>query len=474
MKQTFFGRERRHAYSPSAQSTPLHTKPTMPMNRGLQALLAGGLWAVSVLQAQAAEDATLTVTQLLEYQNIAWIIWGGVLVFFMQAGFALLESGSVRAKNAVNVMMKNYTDMCIGGLSFYLLGFGLLMGSNDTGFFGSDHFMPTNLSNLEWAILFFQMMFAATAVTIASGAMAERVSFVGYAIAACVICLFIYPVFASWAWGGYFGGSGWLAERGFIDFAGSTVVHSVGGWLALAGIIVIGPRLGRFAPDGTPRLIAGHNMTLLALGGFILWFGWFGFNAGSTLSITGNIGLIALNTFMAAVSAVVCYTLVCFSMKKAVMLSDSINASLIGLVAITAGCATTTPLFAIIIGAIAAIVYILSKQLLLKLQIDDVVSAVAVHGFGGVWGTLAAGLFYTGDLFNMSRLGVQALGVGTGLIWGLGLGLLMYKLIDVTFGLKASRLHEQRGLDYTEHAELGYPEFQKQMFDTKGLTERHL
>ena len=437
-------------------------------------LLMIGLLAGATNSANAAEEATLTVTQLLEYQNIAWIIWGGVLVFFMQAGFALLESGSVRAKNAVNVMMKNYTDMCIGGLAFYLVGFGLMMGTNDSGFFGTDHFMPVELSNLDWALMFFQMMFAATAVTIASGAMAERVSFIGYAVAACLICLIIYPVFASWVWGGYFGGTGWLTELGFIDFAGSTVVHSIGGWLALAGILVIGPRLGRFAPDGTPRLIAGHNMTLLALGGFILWFGWFGFNAGSTLSITGNIGLIAVNTFVAAVSAVVSYMIISRVLDKAILLSDSVNASLIGLVSITAGCATTTPVFAIIIGAIASVVYILATQALLKLKIDDVVSAVAVHGFGGAWGTLAAGLFYSGDLFNLSRLGVQALGVGVALAWALGLGLVMYKLIDMTFGLKASRLHEQRGLDYTEHAEIGYPEFQKQMFDSKSLTERHL
>lgn len=437
-------------------------------------LLMSGLIIGLSNSAIAAEEVILTVTQLLEYQNIAWIIWAGVLVFFMQAGFALLESGSVRAKNAVNVMMKNYTDMCIGGLAFYLVGFGLMMGNNTSGFFGTTNFMPTDLSNMDWALMFFQMMFAATAVTIASGAMAERVSFVGYAVAACLICLFIYPVFASWVWGGYFGGTGWLTQLGFIDFAGSTVVHSVGGWLALAGVLVIGPRLGRFAPDGTPRLIAGHNMTLLALGGFILWFGWFGFNAGSTLSITGDIGLIVVNTFVAAVSAVLSYMIISRALNKAILLSDSVNSSLIGLVSITAGCATTTPIFAVVIGAIASVVYILSTQALLKLKIDDVVSAVAVHGFGGVWGTLAAGLFYTGDLFNLSRLGVQAIGVGVALIWTLGLGLVMYKLIDMTFGLKASRLHEQRGLDYTEHAELGYPEFQKQMFDSASLTERHL
>ena len=445
-----------------------------------KALLVSG-WVFGVTNHANAADAVhaddaaiLTVAQLLEYQNIAWIIWGGVLVFFMQAGFALLESGSVRAKNVVNVMMKNYTDMCIGGLAFYLIGFGLMMGANDSGFIGTNHFMVMGLSNFDWAVMFFQMMFAATAVTIASGAMAERVSFIGYAVAACIICAFIYPIFASWVWGGYFGGEGWLSALGFIDFAGSTVVHSIGGWLALAGVLIIGPRMGRFAPDGTPRLIAGHNMTLIALGGFILWFGWFGFNAGSTLSITGEIGLIAVNTFVAAVSAVISYILISKVLKKAILLSDSVNASLIGLVSITAGCATTTPIFSIITGAIASVVYILSTQALLKFKIDDVVSAVAVHGFGGAWGTLAAGLFYAEDLFNLSRLGVQALGVGMALVWGLGLGLVLYKLIDISVGLKASRLHEQRGLDYTEHAEVGYPEFQKSIFDSKNLTERHL
>lgn len=428
----------------------------------------------TLANANANESTTLTLAQLLEYQNIAWIIWAGVMVFFMQAGFALLESGSVRAKNAVNVMMKNYADMCIGGIAFYGAGFGLMMGANSSGFIGMSHFAPINLSNFDWALLFFQMMFAATAVTIASGAMAERASFMGYTLAAGIICLFIYPIFASWVWGGHFGGSGWLAELGFIDFAGSTVVHSIGGWLALAGIIIIGPRLGRFAPDGTPRLIAGHNLTLLTLGGFILWFGWFGFNVGSTLSITGDIGLIAVNTFISAISGVIGFMILSRMLGKAILLSDSINASLIGLVAITAGCATMLPVFAIITGLVASLVYVLATHALLKLRIDDVVSAVAVHGFGGAWGTLAAGLFYTEDLFNLSRVAIQALGVSVALVWGLGLGLIMYKLIHVTLGLKASRLHEQRGLDYTEHAEIGYPEFQKQIFDPKSLTERHL
>ena len=419
-------------------------------------------------------DSTITLETLLSYQNTAWIVWAGVMVLFMQAGFALLESGSVRSKNVVNVMMKNYIDMCIGGLAFFAVGYGLMMGNNTSGFFGMSHFFPTDLTSFDWALLFFQMMFAATAVTIASGAMAERVSFMGYVVSAGIICLLIYPVFASWVWGGHHGGAGWLAELGFVDFAGSTVVHSIGGWLALAGVLVIGPRVGRFSDDGTPRPIFGHNLTLLTLGGFILWFGWFGFNAGSSLAVDANIGLIALNTHLAAISAVVGYLLITKLFGKPVLLTESVNASLTGLVAITAGCAFMSPMFAIITGLIGAVVYVASSSLLLKWQVDDVVSAVAVHGFGGAWGTLAVGLFFAGDMFNPARIGVQALGVGVGLAWGLGLGYVMYKALRLTVGLKASKLHEQRGLDVSEHAEVGYPEFQNQLFEASTLSDKRL
>lgn len=421
----------------------------------------------------AVNNSMITIEQLLQYQSIMWIVLGGVLVFFMQAGFALIESGSVRAKNTVNVMMKNYTDMCIGALVFFVFGYGLMMGDNPTGWIGTSHFMPSQMSTTEWAVLFFQSMFAATAITIASGAMAERVKFVGYLWASILSFGVIYPVFAGWVWGGVHGGQGWLAGLGFVDFAGSTVVHSVGGWLALAGVLVLGPRLGRFAPDGRPRVMEGHNLTMVALGGFILWLGWFGFNAGSTLSSDGNLGMIALNTHLAASAAVCGYLVIATLSKKAMLLSDTVNASLTGLVAVTAGCATMAPVWAIVTGLVAAAVYVLGKWLLDRFGVDDVVYAVSVHGLGGVWGTLAAGLFYQGDLLNASRIMVQMLGIGVAFVWAFGLGWMMFYAIEKTIGLRASIQHQQRGLDYTEHAELGYPEFQGVLFEAQTMQQRH-
>lgn len=412
------------------------------------------------------------VTTIPDSQNIIWIMVAAILVFFMQAGFALLESGASRSKNAVNVMMKNLTDVCIGSLVFYFIGFGLMMGDNPSGFFGTNHFMPQNLSNFDWAILLFQMMFAATAVTIASGAMAERVHFGAYILAAACICGFIYPVFASWVWGGHFGGGGWLANMGFVDFAGSTVVHAMGGWVALAGIIVIGPRLGRFGSDGTARDIPGHNMSLVALGGFILWFCWFGFNAGSSLDTTANLGKIGLNTHLSAASGVFAMMIIAKLRGKSLLLTDTVNAALAGLVAITAGCATMSPLFAIITGLVAAFVYKYGQLLLERLHIDDVVGAVPVHAFAGAWGTLAAGLFYESELFNLSRIVVQLIGIGASLVWGFGIAYLIYFIINNIWGLRAPQLHEQRGLDVTEHAEIGYPEFQQQVYNKTDMQNR--
>lgn len=432
-------------------------------------LVAAFLFSASQ-QLYAAESASST---LAENIDIFWIVVAAMVVFFMQAGFALIESGASRSKNSVNVMMKNLVDVCVGSLVFYIIGFGIMMGENTTGWLGMSQFMPQNLSAKDWAILFFQMMFAATAVTIASGAMAERVHFTGYVIAACLVCGLIYPVFASWVWGGHFGGSGWLADLGFIDFAGSTVVHAIGGWVALAGIIVVGPRLGRFAPDGTARDIPGHNITLVALGGFILWFCWFAFNAGSALTIDVNLGSILLNTHLSAVTAVVTMLFIASIRGKSILLSDTVNAALAGLVAITAGCATMSPIFAMMTGLIAAIVYKYGQLLLERLGIDDVVGAVPVHAFAGAWGTLAAGVFYQNDLFNPHIILVQLLGTGMALVWGFGVAWLVYVFVEKTIGLRATRQQEQRGLDATEHAEQGYPEFQQQVtFDVAEMQSR--
>lgn len=397
---------------------------------------------------------------LVNSMNSVWVVMAGALVFFMQAGFALVESGMSRAKNAVNVLMKNYMDACVCSVIFWAVGYGLMFGANQTGWFGASHFLPSQLTQWDWTFLFFQMMFAATTTTIASGAMAERIHFNAYLIGACVIAGLIYPVFGSWAWGSAHGGEGWLKSMGFVDFAGSTVVHSIGGWVALAGILVLGPRLGRFAANGEARQVPGHNLSLVAVGGFILWFGWFGFNAGSTLAANMDIGKIALNTHLAACSGALGYMFTSRLFGQPILLTGTVNGSLGGLVAITAGCASMEPHFAIVTGLIAGTITFLGPRFIASCKLDDVVDAVSVHGFCGAWGTLAAGLFYAGDLFDMNRIGVQFLGILVAFIWGFAIAFITYWLIDKTIGMRASKLHEQRGLDFTEHAEIGYPEFQ--------------
>jgi Amt family ammonium transporter len=392
--------------------------------------------------------------------NTVWIVTACALIFLMQAGFAFLESGMARAKNTVNVIMKNYMDACYGSLIFWAVGFGIMFGTNPSGWFGVDHFMPDDLSQWDYTQLLFQMMFAATATTIASGAMAERTHYTGYLIGACIITGLIYPVFGSWAWGGLYGTTGWLKEMGFIDFAGSTVVHSIGGWCALAGIIVVGPRLGRFGPSGEARDIPGHNLTLVALGAFILWFGWFGFNGGSTLKADVSVGKIILNTHLSACAGAVGISTLLLLLRRPVLLTTALNGSLGGLVAITAGCATMEVPYAILTGVIAGMLTLAGSELLKMLRLDDVVDAVSVHGICGAWGTLAAGVFFAGDMFNVDIVRVQVIGIFAAFFWAFFASLIMYMLIRTLFGLRSEAIHEQRGLDFTEHAELGYPEFQ--------------
>ena len=392
--------------------------------------------------------------------NTVWLMTAAALVFFMQAGFALLESGMSRAKNAVNVMMKNYLDVCLGSLIFWLVGYGLMFGNNTTGFFGSDHFFMDDIQPWDAGFILFQTMFAATAATICSGAMAERTQFRGYLIASGFITGLIYPLVGSWAWGGVHGGQGWLASIGFIDFAGSSVVHSVGAWCALAGIIVLGARSGRFSERGEVREIPGHNLTMVALGGFILWLGWFGFNGGSTLKADENIGLILLNTHLSACAGALGVMLWRVLQNKAILLTETVNGSIAGLVAITAGCASMDPLFAIISGFVGGLLVIAGTAFLNALRLDDVVGAIPVHGFAGVWGTFAAGMFYSGDLFNTERMVVQSIGIFSIFMFVFPASLLLYWLTAKFSGLRADTQHEQRGLDVTEHAERGYPEFQ--------------
>lgn len=392
--------------------------------------------------------------------DAVWVVIAAALVLFMQAGFALLESGMSRSKNTINVIMKNYLDLCLGTLAFWVIGYGLMFGTNISGWFGTDHFMLDQASSSEYTFMLFQVMFAATAVTIASGAMAERTRFATYIVGAMIVCAVIYPVFGSWTWGSFYEGSGWLSEMGFIDFAGSTVVHSTGGWIALAGIIVLGPRLGRFDEDGKPRDIPGHNLTLVAIGGFILWLGWFGFNAGSTVSADESIGLIALNTHLSATAGVAGAMLMVRLLGEKARMTVAVNGSIAGLVSITAGCASMTPLYALITGFVGGIIMVLCSRMLLRFRLDDVVDAVSVHGFAGAWGTLAAGLFLTGNMFSMDQIIVQLIGIGACLLWVFPLAFLMYLVLSMVMTLRIDATGEQRGLDYSEHTELGYPEFQ--------------
>ena len=415
---------------------------------------------ISLLVLFASPYAAHASDALTSAADIVWVSVAAALVFFMQAGFALLEGGCSRAKNSTNVILKNFADLCFGVLGFWVIGYGLMFGTNNTGWFGMDHFLPDSSPGNEAVFFVFQAMFAATAATIVAGSVAERMRFWPYLLASFVITALIYPLSGSWVWGSFYEGSGWLAQRGFVDFAGSTVVHSVGAWCALAAVILLGPRLGRFAKDGTPRTIPGHNLPMVALGVFILWLGWFGFNGGTTLSASQDVGTVLMNTQIAAVLGVI-GTIMCAGLLRRTMSAVTIlNGGLAGLVAITAGCASMSAGFSALTGLIGGFVMVISGIALEKLRIDDVVGAIPVHGFAGAWGTLAAGMFYSGDLFNVSRISIQLLGIGAVFVWSFSAALILFGALKMIIGIRASTLHEQHGLDYTEHADVGYPEFQ--------------
>lgn len=405
-----------------------------------------------------------------------WTVLAAILVFWMQAGFALVEAGLTRAKNAVNILMKNLMDFSLGSIVFWAVGFGLMFGASN-GFVGTTDFFlgQGEETAFGYTFLLFQTVFAATAATIVSGAMAERTKFGSYMVYGVIITGLIYPVFGSWAWGGLYHGAGWLEAPGgglldriglpgFIDFAGSTVVHSVGGWAALAGTLVLGPRLGKFDPHAGP--IRGHSMTLATLGAFILWMGWFGFNAGSTTGVTGGgdpttgagkaIGLIALNTNLAACAGVFIATLTTWARAGKPEISMALNGALSGLVAITAPCATVTPLGAVLIGGAAGLLVVLSVEFFEWLRVDDPVGAISVHGVCGAWGTVAAALFHREGLSG-GQLLVQVVGVLSAFVWSFSTAWLLFKIMKVTIGLRVSEEDELDGLDLSEHGGEAYP-----------------
>ncbi|MCF7974852.1 MAG: ammonium transporter [Phycisphaerae bacterium] len=399
--------------------------------------------------------------------NIVWTCIAAFLVFFMQAGFAMVEAGFTRAKNAVNILMKNLMDFSVGTVTFALVGFGLMFGASN-GLFGTTHFGLSDMGDpmsWNWTFLIFQTVFAATAATIVSGAMAERTKFVSYLVYSLFITAFIYPIFGSWAWGGLLDGGGWLENMGFLDFAGSTVVHSVGGWLALAGAIILGPRIGKYGPDGKPKAIIGHNIPLAALGVFILWFGWFGFNPGSTTTGDGSIGYIAVTTNIAAAVGAIVAMVVSWVVLKKPDASMSLNGALAGLVSITAPCDGVSPLGAAMIGAVGGALVVFAVIFIDKvLKIDDPVGAASVHGVCGAWGTISCGLFnLDSGLFyggGMHQLGVQLIGVGAAFVWAFGLGLILFNIIKYTIGLRVTAEEEIKGLDIGEHGMEAYTGFQ--------------
>jgi len=411
-------------------------------------------------QTFAAEPTAATVQTHADY---VWTLMAAFLVFFMQAGFAMVETGFARAKNAVNIIMKNLMDMSMGAIAYWAVGFGIMFGVSQTGWFGTSGFFLSDFVKGQdpWVLAFwmFQVVFAATAATIVSGAMAERTKFVAYLAYSVVISAFIYPVFGSWAWGSLFHGSGWLENLGFIDFAGSTVVHSVGGWASLAGAMVLGPRIGKYV-DGKSRAIPGHNITLAALGVVILWFGWYGFNAGSTTAANTDTALIAVNTTLAAAAGAFGAMLTAWIKFKKADATMTLNGVLAGLVGITAGCANVLPGSAILIGLFAGIIVVLAVIFVdQKLKIDDPVGAISVHGVCGAWGTLAAGLFDSAG-FSLKVVGVQLLGIASAFIWVFVTALILFKIIQATIGLRVSPEEEMEGLDVGEHGNEAYPDFQ--------------
>ncbi len=437
----------------------------------------------------AAKQASEAAAELKVSIDTIWVMVTAFLVFFMNLGFAMVESGLARAKNCVNILAKNFIVFAISTIGFLLVGWGLMFGHGN-GFFGTEGlWFVGGLDNSPatgdaykgvyesiswagvplWAKFFFQLVFCGTAATIVSGAVAERIKFGSFLVFSLLLTAVIYPIVGHLVWGG-----GLLASKGMLDFAGSTVVHSVGGWAALAGVLVLGARKGKYGAEGKIIPIPGHSMTSVTLGGLILWFGWFGFNPGSTMAADGpSIAHIAVTTNTAAAMATITATITAWALLGKPDLSMIINGTLAGLVAITAPCAFVSVTSSIIIGAVAGVLVVLAVMFFDKRRIDDPVGALSVHLVNGIFGTLAVGLF--GDpsvapsaavvkkgLFlggGMAQLSPQLLGVGLAAAVTFGLSLVFWYLIKVTMGVRVSAEEEVEGLDIGEHGMEAYPEF---------------
>ena len=408
----------------------------------------------------STKDIEAAVNAINTDMGMLWMLIAGILVFFMQAGFTLVETGMTRSKNAANIAMKNLLDICVGSLTYWLVGYSLMYGDTSNGWF-----FWSGLMQGEGADLFFQTMFVATAATIVSGAIAGRTKYSTYAIFSIVMTALIYPIAGGWQWQG----SGWLTELGFIDFAGSSIVHSVGGWAALVAAFMVGPRIGKYV-NGKVIPIPGHNQVLATLGVFILWLGWFGFNGGSQLAWGGADAIGASNvvllTNLAAAAGGLGALITTWIWYGKPNLPQTLNGALAGLVSITAGCGNMSAIGAVMAGLIGGVIVVFSIEFIeKKLKIDDAIGAASVHGVAGAWGTLVIGLWgidgETGiGLFNgggFSQLGTQAIGVLAYAVWSIGLSFIVFKILKSTIGLRVTEEEEIVGLDLSEHGEIAFP-----------------
>lgn len=420
---------------------------------------------LTLLQDAPATEVAKAVEQINGDMGMLWMLIAGILVFLMQAGFTLVESGMTRAKNAVNIAMKNILDICVGSITFWLVGYSLMYGDTSNGWF-----FWSGLFQGEGADLFFQTMFAATTATIVSGAIAGRTKYSTYIIFSLVMTAVIYPISGGWEWNG-----GWLNDTAgfmpaeFIDFAGSSIVHSVGGWAALVAAFMVGPRIGKYV-NGKVLPIPGHNQVLATLGVFILWFGWFGFNGGSQLAWGGadaiGASTVVLITNLAAAAGGLGALITTWIWYGKPNLAQTLNGCLAGLVSITAGCGNMTAGGAVLAGLIGGIIVVFSIEFIeKKLKIDDAIGAASVHGVAGVWGTLVIGLWgVDGDtgigLFNgggAAQLGAQAIGVLAYAVWAIALSFIVLGILKATLGLRVSKEVEIEGLDISEHGSIAYP-----------------
>ncbi|MEK9566031.1 MAG: ammonium transporter [Flavobacteriaceae bacterium] len=400
------------------------------------------------------EEISSLLTEQTFAINTVWVALCAALIFFMEAGFALLEAGFIRSKNTMSIIAKVIIDITFGGIAFFIVGFGIAYGASngwfafDMGISSNDLGLGLTVSNkLFW---FIQLGFAVAAISIVSGALAERMKLWAYAILVFVFCALLYPLVANWVWNP----NGWLALRGFNDFAGSAAVHAMGGFAALAAALVLGPRLGKYNEDGSSNTIPGHNLPLAAVGAFILWFGWFGFNPGSSLGAVGNwelIGSVVVNTFLASAAGGIATMVYTYFTYKKIDITMVINGILAGLVSITAGCNVVGPGSAIVIGLIAGVLVDVAVLFFDRLKVDDPVGAVAVHGVNGLFGTVAVGFFAQegGLLFGggTSLLFTQIIGVLSIALFSFCLTYLIMKLLKMTVGIRVSKEEEKAGID---------------------------